>query len=83
MFALLGTSSLSFVSASALFGGPGLLGATAAHVVVGGWRHDLLSYLLVRTLASQPGGREEVRTHQLDPLVVDIFLGVIEERPWG
>ena len=51
VFALLGTSSLSFVSASALFGVPGLLGATVAHLVAGLWRRDPAGYLLVSTTA--------------------------------
>ena len=51
VFDLLATSSLSFVSGSALFGWAGLGGVAAAHVGVAVWRSDRPLYVLVSTFA--------------------------------
>jgi hypothetical protein len=56
IFALLGTTSLGFVTASALFGWPGLAGAALVHVVFAAQRGSSLSYLAVSTLVYAAAG---------------------------
>lgn len=49
VFALLGTTSLGFVTSAALFGWPGLAGTAAVHVLYAGWRGSTPAYLLSST----------------------------------
>jgi len=51
VFALLGTTSLGFVTAAALFGWPGLTGMAIAHLAFAGWRGSSGTYLVWSTVA--------------------------------
>ncbi len=56
VFDLLGTTSLSFVVGSALFGWPGLLGVAAVHAAYGAARGSTLAYLAVSTAVYAAAG---------------------------
>lgn len=56
VFSLLGTTSLSFVVATALFGWAGLAGVSVAHVAIALARSDPPSYFLASTFAYAVGG---------------------------
>ena len=56
IFALLGTTSLGFVTASTLFGWPGLAGAALVHVAYASWRGSQPLYIAVSALVYAAAG---------------------------